>query len=264
MHDTSSTPNLHIDGGVATIVLNRPDQRNRLENQDLDTLLSHFDAIEANTQVHLLVLTANTQGQPKPIFCSGYDISGFEEDPLRANAFETVPERLMRLRPVTLCALNGSVYGGATDLVLACDLRMGLQGIEWRMPATALGLHFYPSGLRRYMSQFGTAATQRAFLTARPLRDEQLQALGLFEGFYPASQWDATLKALITDVLSLSPSAVQATKRSLVEMSMGEISDEHLRERADQSALSEDFAEGRRAFAQRRKPQFKPNAGGAG
>ena len=47
MHDTSSTPNLHIDGGVATIVLNRPDQRNRLENQDLDTLLSHFDAIEA-------------------------------------------------------------------------------------------------------------------------------------------------------------------------------------------------------------------------
>jgi enoyl-CoA hydratase/carnithine racemase len=53
-----------------------------------------------------------------------------------------VPETLARARPVTICALNGSVYGGATDVVLACDLRIGLQGLEWRMPATALGLHY--------------------------------------------------------------------------------------------------------------------------
>ena len=254
----ASPPTLAIQGRVATVTLNRPAQRNRLENQDLEALLRHFDAVDADPEVQLLVLTANTEGQPRPIFCSGYDISGFDDDPLRANAFEAVPERLMHLKPVTLCALNGSVYGGATDLVLACDLRMGLQGIEWRMPATALGLHYYPSGLRRYMSQFGTAATQRAFLTARPLRTEQLQALGLFEGFHDQDHWPAALEALVQDVLALSPLALQATKRSIVELSLGQGSDERMRERANQSALSEDFAEGRAAFAQRRKPAFKP------
>jgi enoyl-CoA hydratase/carnithine racemase len=45
-----------------------------------------------------------------------------------------------------VCALNGSVYGGATDLMLACDLSVGLPGVEFRMPATALGLHYYPGG----------------------------------------------------------------------------------------------------------------------
>ncbi len=85
------------------------------------------------------------------------------------------------MRPISICALNGSVYGGATDVVLACDLRIGLLGIEWRMPATALGLHYYPSGLQRYVSRFGLAATKRAFLTARPFTDRQLEALGLFE-----------------------------------------------------------------------------------
>ncbi len=54
-------------------------------------------------------------------------------------------DALAALRPITVCALNGSVYGGATDLVLACDLGIGLTGIEFRMPATALGLHYSPA-----------------------------------------------------------------------------------------------------------------------
>ncbi len=55
-----SAPALHIEGGVATITLNRPAQRNRLENGDLKTLLAHFEAVNQNTQVRVLVLTANT------------------------------------------------------------------------------------------------------------------------------------------------------------------------------------------------------------
>ena len=173
----ATVPQLTIEGGVATIVLNRPAQRNRLENQDLQTLLAHFDRIEADPSVRVLVLTANTAGQPKPVFCAGYDIGGFDETAHGSTAFEKIPDRLAGLRPVTLCALNGSVYGGATDLVLACDLRIGLDGVEWRMPATALGLHYYPSGLQRYVSRFGVLAARRAFLTARPFDMARLQAL---------------------------------------------------------------------------------------
>ena len=252
----ASTPTLHIEGGVATITLNRPAQRNRLENADLKALLVHLDTVNKDTAVRVLVLTANTAGQPKPVFCAGYDIGGFDEPGHGSTFFEEIPYALAALRPVSLCALNGSVYGGATDVVLACDLRIGLQGIELRMPATALGLHYYPSGLQRYVSRFGLAATKRAFLTARPFTDRQLEALGLFEALVGPEDWAATQQALVRDILALAPLAVQETKQSIREIETGQGDVGRMREREHRTSQSADFAEGRAAFAQRRTPVF--------
>lgn len=251
-----SAPVLHTEGGVATLTLNRPAQRNRLENADLKALLAHFEAVNRDPTVRVLVLTANTAGQPKPVFCAGYDIGGFDEPGHGSSFFEEIPDALAALRPVTICALNGSVYGGATDVVLACDLRIGLQGIEWRMPATALGLHYYPSGLRRYVSRFGLAGAKRAFLTARPFTARQLDALGLFEALVGPEDWAPTLQALVDDVLALAPLAVEATKQSLRDIEAGVADEASLRAREHMTSQSADFAEGRAAFAQRRKPVF--------
>ena len=252
-----SPPALHIEGSVATITLNRPDQRNRLENEDLQTLLAHFQLVNEDFAVRVVVITANTQGQPKPVFCAGFDIGGFDEQGQGATSFERVPEALAVLRPITICALNGSVYGGATDIVLACDLRIGLQGIEWRMPATAMGLHYYPSGLARYIQRMGLAATQRAFLTARPLTWQQLEKLGLFEDFVQTKDWQVTLDKLTQDIISLAPLAAEETKKSITEITTGVAQEATLRARVDRTSLSEDFAEGRAAFAERRKPVFR-------
>lgn len=252
----ASAPVLHIQAGVATITLNRPAQRNRLENGDLKVLLSHFETVNLDPEVRLLVLTANTSGQPRPVFCAGYDIGGFDEPGHGATFFEEIPDALAALRPVTVCALNGSVYGGATDVVLACDFRIGLQGIEWRMPATALGLHYYPSGLQRYVSRLGLAGAKRAFLTARPFTAQQLDAMGLFEALVGPDDWARTLQSLLDDVLALAPLAVQETKKSLCEIEAGQSNEARWREREHASSQSLDFAEGRAAFAQRRKPVF--------
>ena len=251
-----SGPLLSIKEGVATLTLNRPAHRNRLEDEDLHSLLRSFAQIDADASIRVLVLTANTQGQPKPVFCAGYHIGGFDSGTHDPQLFEKIPDALAALRPVTVCALNGSVYGGATDLVLACDLRVGLAGMEFRMPATALGLHYYPSGLQRYVTRLGINGAKRAFLTARPFTTEMLLKMGCFEEVVGADQFGHAVSKLVNEVVALAPLAVQATKRSLDEIAGGRFDLPVLREREALTAGSQDFQEGRNAFLEKRKPRF--------
>ena len=250
------TPTLTLDGPVATISLRRPSQRNSLTDDDLHTLLRHCAQIDADAAVRVVVLTADTGGHARPVFSAGYHLDGLEGAGQGPQLFERIPDALEALRPITVCALNGSVYGGATDLVLACDLRLALAGCEWRMPATVLGLHYYPSGLRRYVTRMGLDGAKRAFLTARALAVEELAVLGLFEAVLPAPAFDAARDELVAGVAALAPLAAQATKRSLNEIAAGVYDLTGLRAREALTQSSADFAEGRAALAARRTPRF--------
>jgi enoyl-CoA hydratase/carnithine racemase len=254
-----SAPTLDLDGCVATLRLQRPSRRNSLTDTDLEVMLDHLARVDADPGVRVLVLDADTRGQPRPVFSAGYDVGGFDAGAPRQDThhFERVPQALAALRPVTVCAMRGSVYGGATDLVLACDLRLALAGTEWRMPAAALGLHYYASGLRRYVASLGLDLAKRAFLTARPLPVETLAAAGVFEQVLPAEAYDAALQALVQAVAALAPLAAQATKQSLNELAQGQADEVRLQQRERLSMASADFAEGRAAFAERRKPRFE-------
>jgi enoyl-CoA hydratase/carnithine racemase len=173
--------------------------------------------------------------------------------------FEKIPEALERLRPVTICALNGSVYGGATDLVLACDFTVAQHGYTWRMPAAALGLHYYPSGLRRYVSRFGLQASKRAFLLGQPMSYEDLEPLGIFEALVEGDAFETQVQSLVDTLRQMAPLALAQTKKSLNEIAAGLYNEPALKERSRQSVYSQDFAEGRAAFAERRAPKFTGN-----
>jgi enoyl-CoA hydratase/carnithine racemase len=253
---TEGNPLLDIAGPVATLTLRRPSQRNSLTDDDLHTLLAHFDAINRNAAVHVVVLRAETTGQKQAVFSAGYNVGGFDNDPMAPLFFEKIPEALERLRPVTICALNGSVYGGATDLVLACDFTVAQRGHSWRMPAAALGLHYYPSGLRRYVSRFGLQASKRAFLLGQSTPYEALDKLGIFEALVDAQDFETEVQNLVNTLCSMAPLALASTKKSLNEIAAGLYSELALKERSRHSVHSQDFAEGRAAFAERRAPQF--------
>lgn len=249
-------PSLAVEGGVATIRLRRPARRNSLRDADLHRLLQHCAAVDADSGVRVVVFAADTAGQPRPVFCAGYDVAGFDHPGHDPRLFERVPDAIEALRPVTLCALGGSVYGGATDLALACDLRIAAAGGELRMPAAALGLHYYPSGLRRYVSRLGLAGAKRAFLTAQTLRYEALHAWGAIDALVPADGFEPAVQALARHLASLAPLALQATKRSLDEIARGDYDEPRLREREAMTLASADFAEGRAALAQKRTPTY--------
>ena len=253
---TEGSPLLDITGTTATITLRRPSRRNSLTDDDLNTLLSHFDTIHHHAAVQVMVLRADTTGQEQAVFSAGYNVGGFDNDPMAPLFFEKIPEALERLRPVTICALNGSVYGGATDLVLACDFAVAQRGYAWRMPATALGLHYYPSGLRRYVSRFGLQLSKRAFLLGQSIPYEALDTQGIFEALVEGDAFEAAVLHLVDRLNSMAPLALAATKKSLNEIAAGLYSEPSLKERSRQSIYSQDFAEGRVAFAARRVPKF--------
>lgn len=249
-------PSLDIHEGRATIQLRRPSRLNRLQPGDLRIIQAHCERVAANEAIRVVVLTADTTGQRQPVFSAGYDIAGFEGQEHDPRLFEDTVEVIARLPQVVIAAVTGSVYGGATDLVLACDLRLGLAGSQWRMPACALGLHYYPSGLRRYVRLLGLDGARQAFLTASPIAFERLEALGTFMGLHAASALETAVDTLARQVASLSPQALRSTKASLNEIAEARAETRVLREREADSLASADFAEGRLAFAQRRPPQF--------
>lgn len=254
MHQ-ATPPRLAIDGAVATITLNRPAHRNRLHDEDLLALLRHFEAIDAEAALRVVVFTGAVLPE-RPVFCAGYHL-GEEAELPTGDRFEQVADALERLRPVTVAAVNGSVYGGATDLVLACDFAIGVAGMQMRMPALQLGLHYYPGGIARYVSRLGVVQAKRAFLGADTFRDHELLAMGFVGELAAAQDFDAAVRRRVLGLLALAPLAQQLMKRSLNETARGEFDAGPLRERLQRTQRSQDFAEGTRAFAERRAPDFK-------
>ncbi len=250
-------PALDVIGATARITLRRPQKMNKLTAVDLRVLQSHCEQIDADQSIRVVVLSADTTGQKKPVFCAGFDVDGFDADEHDPRLFEQTIDRLAELRPVLICALNGSVFGGATDMVLASDLRIGLSDLVFKMPALSLGLHYYPSGMKRYVQSFGLERARQAFLSARPFSAEQLQTFGILMEIHGQDVFNEALAKLVQEVAALAPLAAQLTKRSLAEIASEDADMAQLRARELLCLQSSDFAEGRTAFAERRVRQVK-------
>ena len=249
-------PLLALDGkGRATITLNRPRHLNRLHREDLRALQDHFLQIAADPAVRVLVLTGSGRA-----FCAGFHLGELEESEGSASddprQFEHTVDALESLPLPTIARLNGSVFGGATDLALACDFRVGVQGMELRMPAARLGLHYYPSGLRRYVSRLGLAAAKRLFLLAETVAADELHRIGYLDTLVTAQGLDAEVDAFAAALEAGAPLAMRGMKQSLDEIARGEFDLPRLREREAACAASADLREGLAAFAARREPQF--------
>lgn len=243
------TPELIIEGAVATVTLRRPEHANRLEPDDLAALAAHIEAVNANDDV--LVLRLRSTGK---YFCSGYDIGRIGAT--RAVRFDAVVDALEDARPVTLALIQGGAYGGATDLALACDFRIGVPGVDMFMPAARLGLHFYRRGLERYVSRLGVDAAKRLFLTAERIGADEMKAIGFLTHLVAADALQDTADRLTDTLAAMAPIALLGMKRHLNEIARGALDLEGLQRDIARAAASRDLQEGRSAWAQKRAPRF--------
>jgi len=209
-------PTLAVKGIAATITLRRPSEHNRIDPEDLAVLRQHLDAVLRDTELRALVIT----GTGTATFSSGYTIDAILER--LDHRFEDVLDAIETFPLPTICAMNGSVYGGATDLALCCDFRVGIHGAKMFMPAARFGLHYHPGGLRRFTTQLGPAEAKRIFLTGQTLDAETMLRIGFLTDLVPREGLGARVDDYLNALAKCEPGVVRTMKQQIMAIAGGD------------------------------------------
>ena len=228
-------PSLSIEGKTAVITLNNPESANRLTVDDLDTLQQHIFEVNQNQDIGVLVIKSTGK-----YFCSGFDISSLDESAKEKSLMFEV-----------------GVYGGATDLVLACDFRIGSQAAEMFMPAAKLGIHFYQRGLVRYVSRLGIDTAKRLLLTAEKIQSAEMKDIGFLTQLVKPEDLDSAIDKLIQQLMVMAPLAILGMKKHINRIANNTLNVDELNQDIALAQNSEDLQEGRSAWAEKRAPVFK-------
>lgn len=246
----SGSPTLHADGGVARIVLRRPARANRLDGGDVALLAEHVAQVNAMSDVRVLRIEAEGRH-----FCSGFDIAAIT--PAGTAAFEAMVNAVEDARPVTLALIHGGVYGGATDLALACDFRIGTPDAQMFMPAARLGLHFYARGLERCVARLGLDNAKRLFLTGCTLDAAEMRAIGFLTQLVAAGDLPGAAGELTAQLSGMAPLALLGMKRHLNAIAARRVDADALQRDIATTLASADLQEGIAAWAEKRPPRFE-------
>jgi enoyl-CoA hydratase/carnithine racemase len=240
---------------VARLTISNPAKRNALDRPILDALAETLPRLEARC----ILLTGAGD-----IFSAGYDIGDLDPSHLAeeaaelvAHPFQNALEALDAVEIPVVAALNGHAIGGGLELAMACDLRVAAAGARMGMPPGRLGLVYSHTGIRRFLDAVGAARTRELFLTARLIDAETAMSWGLVNDVVPRDSLAARGLSMATDVASLAPLAQRGNKRVLRDLLAGTLDEEALAALREQAFRSEDFAEGVRAFAEKRAPEWK-------
>jgi enoyl-CoA hydratase/carnithine racemase len=255
------TDKLRLDepaAGVARLTISNPDRRGALDHEILDALANHSRTLEARC---LLIRGSG------PVFSAGYDIgnledAGFEEtaERLVAHPFHEAIEALEAYRYPLVGQINGHAIGGGLELALTCDIRIAARGAKLGMPPAKLGLIYSHTGLLKFMQVCGPANTAELFYVGRTVDAERAERMGLVNEVVDPDELDDRVLDLAAEIASGAPLSLAGNKRILRALRAHALPAELERELIDlrESCFrSEDFREGVRAFAEKRRPVWR-------
>lgn len=248
------------DGAIGRMVFDNTERRNAINADMWRGIPQAIAAFNADAEVRCIVL----RGEGETAFAAGADISEFEqkrstEDDVRSyEAAVTAAHVAIENSPKPVIALiHGFCVGGGLATALSCDLRYAGESSRFAIPAARLGLGYGVHGNGRLVATVGHAAAREIMFTARQYDAGEALAMGLVNRVMPDAQLDAFVEDIANRIAANAPLTVRASKIAF-ELLIEPHGDFSAAEAAIKTCMaSEDYVEGRRAFMEKRKPQFR-------
>jgi enoyl-CoA hydratase/carnithine racemase len=247
-------------GGVRHIVLNRAEKRNAFNDELIAALGEALRAAAGDASVRCVVLRG-----AGPMFSSGMDLGSLAElaaNPGNLRAFRSLildvwnlPEEMAK---PTICVIHGACIGGAMELALACDLRVMAKDAVIGMPETRIGLIPDVGGSSRLPQVIGLGRAKEMVMTGKMIGGDEAERIGLVNRVATIEKLGPETRKLIDELLACAPVAVGLAKRVMDASARPALAATLELEVAMQElcARSEDFAEGAKAFQEKRQPEF--------
>ena len=251
-----------VRGRVALITLNRPEARNAVNGDVANGLEAAIDQMEDDASVWVGVLSANTEGQERPVFSAGADLKAINAGQAaslgtRRGGFAGYVYRERR-KPV-IVAVDGLATAGGCEIVLASDLVVATTRSAFGLAEVTRNLIAGAGGLFRLPRAIGQAAAMEAILTGEPIPAERAYALGMVSRLVEPGEAENAARALAERITRAAPMAVWES-RAVVRAAATGTEDELTRmtDRASAAVMkSEDLKEGLLAFIEKRPPVFE-------
>jgi enoyl-CoA hydratase/carnithine racemase len=247
-------------GAVRHLVLGRPEKRNALNGELIQALGGAIEEAAAEDSVRVVVLRG-----AGPMFSSGMDVNDLR-------ALSEHPEGLRTYRrPIlswwnlleempkpTVCQIHGACLGGAFELALACDFRLMAEDAVAGIMEVRVGLLPDVGGCSRLPAVVGLGNAKELIMTGKPIDGREAHRIGFANRVAPADELDALTESFTGELLACAPAAVGLAKRVMDAAAKPALATTLEQEVAAQEKLaaSEDFAEGARAFLEKRNPEF--------
>ncbi len=250
------------DGAIGHMIFNQPEKRNAVSLEMWERAQEILDEFEADPEIRVVVLS----GAGGKSFVSGADISEFESKRGTAEAQQhyntqtaKVYERIERFPKPTIAMINGFCVGGGLNLACVCDIRICSDTLQIAMPAAKLALGYPFSAINRLKNIIGIANARHLMFTADRVQAEDAHRMGFAQQLVPAEELEQVVADYAGTIAANAPLTVAAMKfistQVLVDPEDRDLTKCQVMVNA--CFASEDFKEGRRAFMEKRKPQFQ-------
>jgi enoyl-CoA hydratase len=260
----SPTPNMIAEksGPVGRLVFNKPHKHNATSTDMWEAIPVILDDFEKDLAIRVIVVT----GAGEKAFVSGADISEFEKarnTPEQVAYYDRIGEvanaRLNKCSKPTIARIQGYCIGGGMAVSLLCDIRIASDNSKFGVPAARLGLGYRASGLKILMDLVGPSTAKEIFFTARHFSAQEALGMGLVNRVVPDAELDSYVDNYCKMIGENAPLTMYAAKRTIEELTRldGEPDFPRLSGLVKECFDSEDYIEGRRAFMEKRRPQFK-------
>lgn len=246
--------------GIGTLVFNHPEKRNALSLEMWKGIGDALAAFIADPDIRLVVM----RGAGGKAFISGADISQFEErrsSESTAAEYNAVTERawsgLSGIGKPLIAAIEGYCLGGGLAVAMKADIRIATKSSTFGIPAARLGLAYPTDSVRDLVGLVGPSEAKRILFTGTPFDAAAALRIGLINEIVEDGALDAGIAALAAVLTDNAPLSMRASKETVDQIARGRIDVKRLNELAMACIESADYAEGRRAFMEKRKPAFK-------